>query len=128
MSKVKVGVKVGDKVLVVKPGYTYSSFDRMFTKLGFNNTEINEEFERGLIATVFAVEVHPTFSDTTLLALEAQDGSQCLMDTKGVVKISTEISSDEEFDIIRQFCDEVLSSQGISDKDIFKHLLKKSCK
>ncbi len=120
--------KVGDKVQVVEPGNTYTSFDRMFTKLRFNNTKQNEEFERGLIATVFAVEVHPTFSGTTLLALQAQDGSQCLIGIDGVEKIVTQISSEDEFDIIRQFCDEALQSQLISDKVIFKHLLKKCCK
>jgi hypothetical protein len=119
--------KVGDKVQVVEPGRTYTTYKRMFEKLGFRDTDKNEFFQQGLIATVFAVSEHETDSDVTLLGLEASDGSQCLMSTKGVVKIVSRPSSDDKFDIIRQFCDEVLDSQDISDKDIYKYLLSKCC-
>jgi hypothetical protein len=119
-------IKVGDKVQVVNPGYTYSSYDAMFVEMGFTNQRVNEGFQRGLVVEVFAVGKH---SDTgiDLVGLQAQDGSQCLMSTNGVVEVCTTPSSDQQFDIIRQFCDEVLSSQEISDRDIFKYLLQKSC-
>jgi hypothetical protein len=98
----------------------------MFAKMGFRDTYKNEFFPKGLIATVFAVCEHET-DDVILLGLEALDGSQCLMSTKGVVKIVSRPSSDDKFDIIRQFCDEVLDSQNISDADIYKYLLSKCC-
>ena len=119
--------KIGDKVEVADSGNTYTTYKRMFEKMGFRDTKKNEFFPKGLIATVFAVSDHETDSDITLLGLEASDGSQCLMSTKGVVKIVSRPYSDDKFDIIRQFCDEVLDSQDISDKDIYKYLLSKCC-
>jgi hypothetical protein len=118
--------KVGDKVEVVEPGNTYTTYKSMFAKMKFRNPEKNEFFQKGLIATVFAVCEHET-DDVILLGLEALDGSQCLMSTKGVVKIVSRPSSDDQFDIIREFCDEVLDSQNISDADIYKYLLSKCC-
>ena len=116
--------KVGDKVQIVDSGRTYTTYDRMFKKLGFNNIEKNEFFQPGLVAEVFAIGEHES-QGTTLLALQAQDGSQCLISTCGVVKVVSGLTSDDKFDIIRQFCDEVLSAQDISDKVIFKYLLNK---
>jgi len=116
--------KVGDKVQIVDSGRTYTTYDRMFKKLGFKNIHKNEFFQPGLVAEVFAVGEHES-QGTTLLALQAQDGSQCLMSTLGVVKVISGPTSDDKFDIIRQFCDEVLSSQEIDDKVIFKYLLNK---
>ena len=116
--------KVGDKVQVVDSGRTYTTYGLMFKKLGFRDTEKNEFFQPGLVAEVFAVDKHEG-QGTTLLALQAQGGLQCLMGAKGVVKVVTTPSPDDKFDIIREFCDEVLSAQGISDKDIFKYLLNK---
>jgi hypothetical protein len=118
--------KVGDKVEVVDSGRTYTTYKSMFAKMKFRNPEKNEFFQKGLIVTVFAVCEHET-DDVTLLGLEAPDGSQCLMSTKGVVKVVSRPSSDDQFDIIRQFCDEVLGSQDISDVDIYKYLLSKCC-
>ena len=116
--------KVGDKVQVVDSGRTYTTYDAMFKKLGFRDTHKNEFFQPGLVAEVFAVGEHDS-TGIPLVALQAQDGSQCLISTNGVVKVVTIPTSDQEFDIIREFCDEVLSAQGISDKDIFKYLLNK---
>ena len=117
--------KVGDKVQIVDTGRTYTTYERMFKKMGFRDTKKNEFFQQGLIATVFAVGDHETDSDITLLGLESQNGTQCLMSSKGVVKVITTPTSDDKFDIIREFCDEVLDSHNISDKDIYKYLLKK---
>ena len=117
--------KAGDKVQIVDTGRTYTTYERMFKKMGFRDTKKNEFFQQGLIATVFAVGDHETDSDITLLGLEAQNGTQCLMSSKGVVKVITTPTSDDKFDIIREFCDEVLDSHNISDKDIYKYLLKK---
>jgi hypothetical protein len=118
-------IKVGDKVQVVHPGNTYSTYDAMFVEMGFTNQRVNEAFQKGLVVEVFAVNYHHK-SGIDLVGLQSQDGYQCLMSTNGVIILSTP-SSDQQFDIIRQFCDEVLSSQEISDRDIFKYLLSKSC-
>jgi len=117
--------KVKDKVVVVNPNNTYTTHSDMFKEIGFNNTTLNREFQKGSIAEVFAIREHES-NGLTLLALQTQDGSQCLISTLGVVKVVAENTSDQEFDIIRQFCDEVLSSHNISDRDIFKYLLRKS--
>jgi hypothetical protein len=118
--------KVGDKVQVIYPGNTYETYGDMFVEMGFTNRERNEGFQIGLVVEVFAVGKHKE-SGVDLVGLQAQDGSQGLMSATGVVVIATVPSSDQQFDIIRQFCDEVLGSQGISDRDIFKYLLQKSC-
>ena len=116
--------KVGDKVQVVEPGRTYTTYEAMFKKLGFRDTKKNEFFQPGLIAEVFVIGDHES-NGCTLLGLQAQNGSQCLISTEGVVKAVPTPTSDQQFDIIRQFCDEVLDSQEITDKEIFKYLLKK---
>ena len=116
--------KVGDKVQIVDSGRTYTTYEVMFKKMGFRDTKNNEFFQPGLVAEVFAIGEHET-QGTTLLALEAQNGTQCLIGSKGVVKVITTPTSDDKFDIIREFCDEVLDSHNISDKDIYKYLLKK---
>jgi hypothetical protein len=116
--------KVGDKVQVVEPGRTYTTYEAMFKKLGFRDTKKNEFFQPGLVAEVFVVGEHDC-TGIPLVGLQAQNGSQCLISTCGVVKVITQPTSDDEFDIIRQFCDEVLDSQEITDKEIFKYLLKK---
>jgi len=116
--------KVGDSVVVTNPGNTYITYGAMFKKMGFKDTYNNDEFAEGQRAEVFAIGDHET-NGCILLGLQAPDGSQCLMSTNGVVKVLTQPTSDQEFDIIRQFCDEVLGSQEITDKEIFKYLLKK---
>ena len=116
--------KVEDKVAVVEPGNTYETYGAMFERLGFNNTVVNESFQEGLVAKVFVVCEHDV-TGIPLVGLQAPDGSQCLISTEGVVKVVTQPTSDQQFTIIRQFCDEVLSSQDITDKEIFKYLLEK---
>ena len=91
--------KVGDKVQIVDSGRTYETYKAMFERLGFNNTVVNEAFQQGLVAEVFAIGEHESI-DVTLLALQAQDGSQCLISTPGVVKVVSEPTSDDKFDII----------------------------
>ena len=119
-------LKVGDKVQVVDSGKTYTTYVDMFEKMGFKNTEKNECFQKGLIATVFAVSIHGD-NKLPLLGLEAANGNQCLISTDGVIGVSTTLTAEDKFDIIRQFCDDVLSSEEIEDKVIFKYLLSKSC-
>jgi len=118
--------KVGDKVQVVDSGKTYTTYVDMFEKMGFKNTEKNECFQKGLIATVFAVSIHGD-NKLPLLGLEAGNGNQCLISADGVIAVGTTLTAEDKFDVIRQFCDDVLSSQEIEDKVIFKYLLSKSC-
>ena len=118
--------KVGDKVQVVDSGKTYTTYVDMFEKMGFKNTERNEFFQQGLIATVFAVSIHGD-NKLPLLGLEAANGTQCLISADGVLEVRTTYTSEDKFDIIRQFCDDVLSSEEIEDRVIFKYLLSKCC-
>jgi hypothetical protein len=116
--------KVGDTVLVVSPGNTYTTYDVMFNKLGFRNTGMNDIFSKGQTAVVFAVEKHPD-SGITLLALEKADGAQSLISAQGVTKVISTPSQLDKFDIIREFCDSNLVDANISDKQIFVYLLDK---
>jgi hypothetical protein len=118
--------KVGDKVQVVNSGKTYTIYVDMFEKMGFKNTEKNECFQKGLIATVFAVGIHDD-NELPLLGLQAANGTQCLISANGVIGVGTTLTSEDKFDIIRQFCDDILSSEEIEDKVIFKYLLSKCC-
>lgn len=118
--------KVGDKVQVVDSGKTYTTYVRMFEKMGFKNTERNELFHKGLIATVFVADVHEE-NELPLLGLEAANGTQCLISADGVIGVGTTLTAEDKFDVIRQFCDDVLSSEEIEDKVIFKYLLSKCC-
>ena len=118
--------KVGDKVRVVDSGKTYTTYVAMFEKMGFNNTESNSFFQQGLIATVFAVAEHED-DGLTLLGLQAANGTQCLISSEGVIMVGTTLTPEDKFDVIREFCDEILGSREIEDKVIFKYLLRKSC-
>jgi len=118
--------KVGDKVQVIDSGKTYTTYVSMFEKMGFNNTERNEFFPAGLITTVFAVNVHEE-DELPLLGLQAANGTQCLISANGVIGVGTTLTSEDKFDVIREFCDEILGSEGIEDKVIFKYLLSKCC-
>ena len=116
--------KVGDTVLVENPGNTYSTYDKMFMKLGFRNTVTNTTFDKGQTAIVFAVGEHLDSGDT-LLALERADGAQSLIGVEGVTKVISAPSQLDKFDIIREFCDSNLVDANISDKQIFIYLLEK---
>ena len=116
--------KVGDTVLVEEPGNTYSTYDKMFKKLGFRNTVTNTTFDKGQTAIVFAVSEHED-SGITLLALEKADGAQSLIGAQGVTKVISTPSQLDKFDIIREFCDSNLVDANISDKQIFVYLLDK---
>jgi hypothetical protein len=118
--------KVGDKVHVIDSGKVYTTYVAMFEKMGFKDTERNHFFQQGLIATVFAVDVHED-DGLTLLGLQAANGSQCLISSEGVIRVGTTLTPEDKFDVIREFCDEILGSREIEDKVIFKYLLRKSC-
>ena len=118
--------KVGDKVVVVQSGNTYTTYDRMFVKMQFKDQKCNPGFENGMTATVFAVDFHDD-TNKPLVGLQAQDGKQALMGFDGIELLSTQPTSIDKFDIIRQFCDEVLGSQDIADRTIFKYLLERCC-
>ena len=116
--------KVGDTVLVENPGNTYTTYDKMFKKLGFRNTDENTTFDKGQTAVVFAVGEHLNSGDI-LLALERADGAQSLVGVEGVTKVISAPSQLDKFDIIREFCDSNLVDANISDKQIFIYLLEK---
>lgn len=116
--------KVGDTVLVDNPGNTYTTYDKMFKKLGFRNTDENTAFDKGQTAVVFAVG-EDLYPGRTLLALQKADGAQCLVGAEGVTKVISTPSQLDKFDIIREFCDSNLVDTNISDKQIFIYLLEK---
>ncbi len=87
--------KVGDKVKITNPGRTYSTYDRMFRKLKFNNTEKNPSWREGTIGVIFAMDNHES-SKELLLAVRSlksnSDGDvdECLINVNGVTRVITD--------------------------------------
>jgi len=68
--------RVGMRVMVIEPGYTYPSFSTMFKKHGLRNTTENRPFLRGTTATITAVDMHPSpvsKKDTLLYVLAGKN-------------------------------------------------------
>jgi hypothetical protein len=86
--------KVGDKVKITNPGRTYSTYDTMFRKLKFNNTEKNPSWREGTIGVIFAMDNHES-SKELLLAVRSlksnSDGDvdECLIHVNGVTRVIT---------------------------------------
>jgi hypothetical protein len=76
---------VGDFVKIVSSGCTYSTYDRMFKKMGFNNTKSNESWDDGDVGQIFAIDNHPDFGGF-IYALVDKDGRECLMSEAGINK------------------------------------------
>ena len=85
------------------------------------------------IGSFFFVDCGDIYNDPNeedelpLLGLQAANGTQCLISADGVIGVGTTLTAEDKFDVIRQFCDDVLSSEEIEDKVIFKYLLSKCC-
>jgi len=78
-------IKVGDTVEIIKSELIYSTFGKMFEKVGFKNTKQNC-LGKSLIGIVFSIDKH--FSNGEMLcSLNMKDGKQILIQLKGVKKI-----------------------------------------
>jgi hypothetical protein len=75
--------KVGDEVLVVNEGLTYTTFKEAFWFFGLKEKQINDSFENNSKATVFAICKHGRRSDN-LYALRDSEGNECVIGEEGI--------------------------------------------
>jgi hypothetical protein len=75
--------KIGDRVKVIRNGSTYTNYKEMFQKFNFKNKDYNGLPDNGDLGTIFAIGEHPE-SGELLLAINLNNGHQCLMDADGV--------------------------------------------
>jgi len=116
-------IKVGSKVVIVDSGNTYTTFDRKFKELKFNNTDINREIPNGTICEVFAVTTHDGDISENLFAVQDQSGNQALVGKRGLqLVITKELNTDDKFDLLRDFCEDL--ELDITSDQIFKYLLR----
>ena len=116
-------IKVGSKVVIVDSGNTYTTFDRKFKELKFNNTDINREIPNGTICEVFAVTTHDGDISENLFAVQHQSGNQALVGKRGLqLVITKELNTDDKFDLLKDFCEDL--ELNITSDQIFKYLLR----
>ena len=80
--------KVGDIVKVRDTGNLYTTYDIMFKKLGFINTEYNSgKNSLGLLGEIFAIERHQ-YESVTVAAVNLENGEQILIGVDGIQKVT----------------------------------------
>jgi hypothetical protein len=80
--------KVGDIVKVRHTGDLYTTYDIMFKKLDFINTERNlGKNSLGLLGEIFAIEQHHC-ENTILAAVNLENEEQILISTDGIQKVT----------------------------------------
>jgi hypothetical protein len=80
-------VQIGDILQIKDPRLVYTTYDRMFQRMGFLNKIENEEFEEGTIVKVFYIDYHPDFGHE-LCAVRDMNGREALYDVKGLQEIA----------------------------------------
>jgi hypothetical protein len=75
--------KIGDSVRIINDGNIYTTYYRMFSKLGFKDTELNATLPYG-IGKVFGIDVHENNSNDILIAIRDEYGNECLIDECGL--------------------------------------------
>ena len=76
---------IGDKVVIVHKGKTYSTYDTMFRKLNFRDKAYNPAFHHGTEGTVFARDVS-NIGDL-IYGIRTQAGDECLIEEAGIEKV-----------------------------------------
>jgi hypothetical protein len=85
--------KIGDSVGIINDGKIYTTYYRMFHKLGFKDTEVNATLPYG-IGKVFGIDVHELDSNDILIAIRDEYGNECLIDECGL-KHEFDMNTDE---------------------------------
>lgn len=88
--------KIGDRVEIIDKGKNYIVYSEAFKKLNFKNKEQNR-CDNGYKGKIFHVCFHPTQNDI-LIAINLNNGGQCLIGYKGIKKIDT--SSNKVIEIV----------------------------
>ena len=76
---------IGDKVVVVNNGKTYTTYDTMFRKLNFKDKAYNPTFHHGTEGTVFARDVSKI--GDLIYGIRTQAGDECLIEEAGIEKV-----------------------------------------
>jgi len=98
--------KIGDIVEITRPGLTYSQKTNFFLYFNFNNKSINPQFKIGEVGTIFGIRQHDFWTHETILilAIQHEDGRQCLIETDGVIKhINININNRKPFKLYRKW-------------------------
>jgi hypothetical protein len=77
---------LGDKVVLITDGNTYSTYDTMFKLMGFNNKIYNPPFDEGEEAVIFSMCPHVADPKRGMLyGIRNADGKECLTGERGIV-------------------------------------------
>ncbi len=79
---------IGDRVKVISPRDTYTSYSGMFKKLGFQNEKDNPSLKKDTEATIFNIGNHES-GGALLIAIRTDDGREALMGQRGIKLIET---------------------------------------
>ena len=76
---------LGNRVVLIRQGNTYSTYDKMFDLMGFKDKEFNRAFEVGTEATIFSMCPHLEDPKRGLLyGIRADNGKECLIAADGL--------------------------------------------
>lgn len=78
--------KVGDIVCIKYNGVTYTTYERMFERMGFANKKRNNELPNGSIVKIFAIGNHET-TDEPVYGCVGLEGQEVLMGGRGLKTI-----------------------------------------
>lgn len=101
--------KVGDEVVVVDEGLTFSTYKKAFWFFGFNNRNKNQEFSNNTKAKVFGICKHRGRSN--LYALRDSEGNECVIGEEGIKLVET-IDKQEWFDAASRLFDSWMKISG----------------
>src|SRR5690606_3094476 len=107
MENKEMKFKVGDNVKVVYGGYSYTSYDKMFRKLNFRNTDKNPSAPNGTIGTVFDVCAHTSNSRYVCVAIRDKFGTEYLIEQKGLTLTEEKVVSTRTTKVTRKQLGEI---------------------
>ena len=81
---------IGDIVVVIDPGESYTSYKKMYEWLNLKNKERNPSFKKETVAQVFAHRMHEVSSDTQCIAIIDADGNESVISHRGLRNATNE--------------------------------------
>lgn len=99
--------KVGDNVKVVDSGGSYTSYDHMFRKLNFRNTNVNPSAPEGTIGTVFGVCAQTSNSRYVCVAIRDKFGTEYLIEQSGLMLTEEKVISTATTKVTRKQLGEI---------------------
>jgi hypothetical protein len=102
--------KVGDEVVVVNRGLTFTTYEEAFWFFGLKEKKHNNLFQNGTKATVFGVCKHKR-SDMNIYALRDEQGNECVMNGAGI-ELAPKIDKQEWLDAASRLFDSWMKISG----------------